>query len=702
MNRHPNIAGLLWIALLIFLVNLLPVKKSAGQSWQPATALPEPIRGSTAVVYENNIWVMGGQTASNKHSSKVFIYNPSNGNWTTGPTLRKARTRATAAVFNNKIYLIGGQDSTGSTLKDVEEFDPGENRWRSFTDLEVRREGAMTVILDNEMYVLGGSDDNETILPSTEYYDEDDDQWELSDDWSLDVARASFSTVVFGGSAYSFGGFSTTGPIGLVQQYDLDGGTQNLASMPQARGSLCAAARGGQVYVAGGRTSSNTTTARVDIFAPDQNAWSRGQDLINAREEFSCVSFNDQVFVIGGKNNNGNAMASVEVFKEGNAVIAINDTFTLNEDESLSLNVLLNDSDPDGQTLGIRSFTQPANGTVSIMNNTQLLYEPDPHFFGTDQFFYEASNTSGSAAQAQVSLNVRAVNDAPAFTSTPVTSAVINALFEYVVQAEDVDNDPLTLAADGEVPDWLVINQTGATRWVLTGTPAAGTEGTVAINLVLDDGTVTASQSFAIEIVNGAPTSPMLLAPADESLDIGENTLFSWDATGATTYDFQLSLEAAFSTPLLEITGQTASELTTAISLEPLTRYYWRVRASNQAGASPWSGAFSFVTAANVASEPEKPANGFHLHPPYPNPFTHHTTIEVDLPGSLENELHVSIFDIQGRQVAQLGSAYIAPGRQQFSWDGTSDAGMEQPSGVYLCVLQWGDQRLTRLLTLVR
>lgn len=53
------------------------------------------------------------------------------------------------------------------------------------------------------------------------------------------------------------------------------------------------------------------------------------------------------------------------------------------------INVLANDSDPDGDPLSVLSVTQASHGTFSVDSERDCVwYTPDPGFSGTDTFTY--------------------------------------------------------------------------------------------------------------------------------------------------------------------------------------------------------------------------------------------------------------------------------------------------------------------------
>jgi len=95
------------------------------------------------------------------------------------------------------------------------------------------------------------------------------------------------------------------------------------------------------------------------------------------------------------------------------------------------------------------------------------------------------------------------VNDAPVFTSSPVTSGMQGALYSYTATAADLDNDPLTFTAPA-LPTWLTFN---TTSHVLSGTPGNQFVGNNLVTLRVSDGTASVDQTFLIAVanVNDAP-----------------------------------------------------------------------------------------------------------------------------------------------------------------------------------------------------
>ncbi len=87
------------------------------------------------------------------------------------------------------------------------------------------------------------------------------------------------------------------------------------------------------------------------------------------------------------------------------APVAKNDASTTEFNTTVSIQVLNNDSDADGDTLAITSISVPANGKAIKVGN-KINYTPNTGFFGTDAFNYSISDGNGGSANAKVTITV--------------------------------------------------------------------------------------------------------------------------------------------------------------------------------------------------------------------------------------------------------------------------------------------------------
>ncbi|MBW8305353.1 MAG: retention module-containing protein [Thiobacillus sp.] len=93
--------------------------------------------------------------------------------------------------------------------------------------------------------------------------------------------------------------------------------------------------------------------------------------------------------------------------------VAVDDSYITAEDTAITLNVLSNDSDSDGDPLLLWGYTQAANGTVTTAAGGNLVYTPNADWSGTDTFTYTVRDSNGGIDTASVSVVVTPVADVP-------------------------------------------------------------------------------------------------------------------------------------------------------------------------------------------------------------------------------------------------------------------------------------------------
>lgn len=106
--------------------------------------------------------------------------------------------------------------------------------------------------------------------------------------------------------------------------------------------------------------------------------------------------------------NGGSATATVNV-----AIAAVNDSPIANDDSgtvkknrSVTIGILENDSDIEGDSLSISSVSEPANGAVTINSDGTITYTPRRGYTGADSFTYTVSDGNGGTGSATVTMEV--------------------------------------------------------------------------------------------------------------------------------------------------------------------------------------------------------------------------------------------------------------------------------------------------------
>jgi ELWxxDGT repeat protein len=135
-------------------------------------------------------------------------------------------------------------------------------------------------------------------------------------------------------------------------------------------------------------------------------------------------------------------------------LIANSDLVSLNVNENIQIDVLANDTDPQGASLTITAATA-ISGTVEIVED-KLVYTAKTDFFGTDLITYTIENEYGLSANAEVQVTV-------------------------VVVAPIANADTASLSANSDVQIDVLVNDTDPQNALLTITAATATLGTVEI-----------------------------------------------------------------------------------------------------------------------------------------------------------------------------------------------------------------------------
>ena len=118
------------------------------------------------------------------------------------------------------------------------------------------------------------------------------------------------------------------------------------------------------------------------------------------------------------------------------------DNVQVQEDESVKINVLKNDSIEEKSNVAIEVISEPQKGSVQIEDN-KILYTPNADVSGVDKFDYKVDNGLETGT-AQVRVNINPVNDPPTGLSLSESSIKENAAAGTLIgklKVEDADPD---------------------------------------------------------------------------------------------------------------------------------------------------------------------------------------------------------------------------------------------------------------------
>lgn len=178
--------------------------------------------------------------------------------------------------------------------------------------------------------------------------------------------------------------------------------------------------------------------------------------------------------------------------------------------------------------------------------------------------------------------------------------------------------------------------------------------------------------------VSDIPPVPMQISPLEGASVAPEAAVFVWTLSiGTQSYQLQIDTANDFSAPVIDLNN--IVDTTHIVStLNDLTTYFWRIRATNILGESAWSSTRSFQTTVNgiVEINSKRQPHEFVLEQNYPNPFNPNTTIEFAVPRY--SMVKLEIFTALGERIDVLVNQGLAAGNYRIKWNPENVA-----SGIY-------------------
>ncbi|MDZ4262981.1 MAG: Ig-like domain-containing protein, partial [Pseudomonadota bacterium] len=146
-------------------------------------------------------------------------------------------------------------------------------------------------------------------------------------------------------------------------------------------------------------------------------------------------------------NTGFSSTLNITVTPVNDAPIAVDDFYTINEDEVWSMPLpasalVANDSDPDGDSLRVVILENAVNGTLSVVSGN-LVFTPNAEFSGTASFDYRVTDDNGGVDKGTVFINVVAVDDpTQAIDDVKTVAEGNNAAGNVLTNDVDPDSNP--------------------------------------------------------------------------------------------------------------------------------------------------------------------------------------------------------------------------------------------------------------------
>ncbi len=263
-------------------------------------------------------------------------------------------------------------------------------------------------------------------------------------------------------------------------------------------------------------------------------------DIVDGKLVFTpAENFNGEAtitYIVTDGDLTDEAKVTVTVTPVNDSPVAVDDTTSIQEDTAVTIDVLTNDTDVDGDKLSIESASVPKEqGTVEVVDG-KLVFTPVENFNGDAEITYIV--TDGQLTdEAKVTVTVNPVNDAPTIKVDAVESITEDAVSTDTVVATltvrdtDTPEDQLTVSLENNSNGYFVLvgNEVKLTQ---VGVDAVNNDELnlkdLTISASVSDGvnpTASDSDSLIVNRVNDAPTVENAIADQVLSEDFDAYTI---------------------------------------------------------------------------------------------------------------------------------------------------------------------------------
>jgi DNA-binding CsgD family transcriptional regulator len=271
--------------------------------WEAKKNMPMGRQGLAAVALENNIYVIGGESADGL-VSRVDKYDLFSDSWTGVTDKPTPVSEVNGAVIGGKVYVPGGRTAGGGVVDVLEIFDPREDRWEVGASLPMALSAYALVSFEGRLYLFGGWD-GKGYRQDVYVYDPGDDRWEQKK--PMPTGRALAGAVVAGDRIFVIGGENENGPLAVNEIYTpaLEEGNDTSwmvgTNLPKPRSGLGVTSIADIIYVIGGKSDNDLATPSLQYFSQEAQWREFDSPFDKPWSNFGLAAAGSQVYVLGGR-----------------------------------------------------------------------------------------------------------------------------------------------------------------------------------------------------------------------------------------------------------------------------------------------------------------------------------------------------------------------------------------------------------------
>tara|TARA_B100001057_G_scaffold144445_1_gene144315 strand:+ start:635 stop:4471 length:3837 start_codon:yes stop_codon:yes gene_type:complete len=210
--------------------------------------------------------------------------------------------------------------------------------------------------------------------------------------------------------------------------------------------------------------------------------------------------------------------ATITIVVEGEDDEPTTNDITASTNEDVSVELSLDASEFDGDSISFSVISQPSNGILGDINDNKVEYTPNPDWNGTDTFTFEATDERilfDKQNIATATITVNPVNDPPVTDNQSASTDEDNAV-DITLTSNDVEEDNIS---------YSIVSDTSNGSSVLSGvivtyTPSSDWNGTDTLSFKANDGmddSNTSTLTITVNGINDAPIANNVTTQMDEN-----------------------------------------------------------------------------------------------------------------------------------------------------------------------------------------
>ena len=154
---------------------------------------------------------------------------------------------------------------------------------------------AISILLYRQIYVRTTT----ATVPNNLTSSETVERWQVIA--PMPTARYGFALVNFDYKIYAFSGQTQSGITGVVERYDtIADKWETMTAKPTAVRDISAAVVGGKIYIPGGQRNDGTVVKTLEIYDPELDHWTQGEDLPKALSAYAIIAYEGNIYLFGG------------------------------------------------------------------------------------------------------------------------------------------------------------------------------------------------------------------------------------------------------------------------------------------------------------------------------------------------------------------------------------------------------------------